>query len=63
MNFWQWLFGYTDEDIATLQKINRKKRSEARAPKEKTWQEEIDENSLEEYEMCQWYIDHNKKGR
>ena len=50
MNFWQWLFGYTDEDIATLQKINRKKWSEVRDPKEKTWQEEADENSLEEYE-------------
>ena len=46
MNFWQWLFGYTDEDVETLQKINRKKWSEARAPKKKTWQEEVDENSL-----------------
>ena len=39
MNFWQWLFGYTDEDIKTLQKINREKLSEARAPKKKTWQD------------------------
>lgn len=60
MHFWQWLFGYTEEDIATLQKINRKKENE---PKEKTWQEEADENSLEEYEMCQWHIDHKKRGK
>lgn len=59
MHFWQWLFGYTEEDIATLQKINRKKENK---PKEKTWQEKVDENSLEEYEMCQWHIDHHKKG-
>ena len=63
MNFWQWLFGYTDEDIATLQKINRKKLGEARNQKKKTWQEEVDENSLEEYEMCQWHIDHKRGGK
>lgn len=57
MNFWQWLFGYTDEDIEYLHSINRKK-----GTNEKDWKKEIDENSLEEYEICQWYIDHNKKG-
>lgn len=57
MNFWQWLFGYSDEDIEYLHSINRKK-----GTNEKDWKKEIDENSLEEYEMCQWYIDHNKKG-
>lgn len=62
MRFWQWLFGYTEEDIATLQKINEKKQNEVREPKEKTWQEKVDENSLEEHEMCQWHIDHHKKG-
>lgn len=58
MNFWQWLLGYTDEDIQYLNSINRKK-----AQVRKDWKKEVDENSLEEYEMCQWYIDHNKKGR
>lgn len=58
MNFWQWLLGYTDEDIQYLNSINRKK-----AKVRKDWKKEVDENSLEEYEMCQWYIDHNKKGR
>lgn len=58
MNFWQWLLGYSDEDIQYLNSINRKK-----AKVRKDWKKEIDENSLEEYEMCQWYIDHNKKGR
>ena len=58
MNFWQWLLGYTDEDIEYLHSINRKK-----GTNEKDWKKEIDKNSLEEYEMCQWYIDHNKKGR
>lgn len=57
MNFWQWLFGYSDEDIEYLHSINRKK-----GANEKNWKKEVDENSLEEYEMCQWYIDHNKKG-
>lgn len=57
MNFWQWLLGYTDEDIQYLHSINRKK-----AQVRKDWKKEADENSLEEYEMCQWYIDHNKKG-
>ena len=57
MNFWQWLLGYSDEDIQYLNSINKKK-SKVR----KDWKKEIDENSLEEYEMCQWYIDHNKKG-
>lgn len=57
MNFWQWLFGYSDEDIEYLYSINRKKDTN-----EKDWKKEVDENSLEEYEMCQWYIDHNKKG-
>lgn len=56
MNFWQWLLGYTDEDIQYLNSINRKK-----AKVRKDWKKEVDENSLEEYEMCQWYIDHNKK--
>lgn len=58
MNFWQWLLGYSDEDIQYLNSINRKK-----AKVRKDWKKEVDENSLEEYEMCQWYIDHNKKGR
>lgn len=58
MNFWQWLLGYSDEDIQYLNSINRKK-----AQVKKDWKKEVDENSLEEYEMCQWYIDHNKKGR
>ena len=58
MNFWQWLLGYTDEDIQYLNSINRKK-----AQVRKDWKKEVDENSSEEYEMCQWYIDHNKKGR
>lgn len=58
MNFWQWLLGYSDEDIQYLNSINRKK-----GANEKDWKKEVDENSLEEYEMCQWYIDHNKKGR
>lgn len=58
MNFWQWLLGYTDEDIQYLNSINRKK-----AKVRKDWKKEVDEKSLEEYEMCQWYIDHNKKGR
>ena len=58
MNFWQWLLGYSDEDIEYLHNINRKK-----GANEKNWKKEVDENSLEEYEMCQWYIDHNKKGR
>lgn len=58
MNFWQWLLGYTDEDIQYLNSINRKK-----TKVRKDWKKEVDENSLEEYEMCQWYIDHNKKGR
>lgn len=58
MNFWQWLLGYSDEDIQYLNSINRKK-----AQVRKDWKKEVDENSLEEYEMCQWYIDHNKKGR
>lgn len=58
MNFWQWLLGYNDEDIQYLNSINRKK-----AQVRKDWKKEVDENSLEEYEMCQWYIDHNKKGR
>lgn len=57
MNFWQWLLGYSDEDIQYLNSINRKK-----AQVRKDWKKEVDENSLEEYEMCQWYIDHNKKG-
>ena len=58
MNFWQWLLGYSDEDIQYLNSINRKK-----AQVRKDWKKEVDENSLEEYEMCQWYIDHNKKRR
>lgn len=58
MNFWQWLLGYSDEDIQYLNSINRKK-----GANEKDWKKEVDENSLEEYEMCQWYIDHNKKWR
>lgn len=58
MNFWQWLLGYSDEDIQCLNSINRKKEKVR-----KDWKKEVDENSLEEYEMCQWYIDHNKKGR
>ena len=57
MNFWQWLLGYSDEDIQYLNSINRKK-----AKVRKDWKKEVDENSLEEYEMCQWYIDHHKKG-
>ena len=56
MNFWQWLLGYSDEDIQYLNSINRKK-----AKVRKDWKKEVDENSLEEYEMCQWYIDYNKK--
>ena len=58
MNFWQWLLGYSDEDIQYLNSINRKK-----AKVRKDWKKEIDKNSLEEYEMCQWYIDHSKKER
>ena len=57
MNFWQWLLGYSDEDIEYLHSINRKK-----GTNEKDRKKEIDENSLEEYEMCQWYIDYHKKG-
>lgn len=57
MNFWQWLLGYSDKDIQYLNSINRKK-----AKVRKDWKKEVDENSLEEYEMCQWYIDHHKKG-
>lgn len=56
MSFRQWLFGYSNEDIEYLHRINKRKPS-----KKKDWKKEVDKNSLEEYEMCQWYIDNRKK--
>ena len=63
MNFWQWLFGYSDEDVKYFNSINRKKWSDVKSTKKKDWKEEVDKNSEEEYEMCQWYIDHKRKGK
>ena len=62
MKFLQKLFGYTDEDLAELHRINCKKWEEVKV-KEDNWKEKVDENSLEEYEMCQWYIDHKERRR